>query len=46
MQGVVTIELAFWVVMSDGTLSEAASLMVKDTQFGFIAPIVDMTLTL
>ena len=46
MQGVVTIELAFWVVMSDGSLSEAASLMVKDTQFGFIAPIVDMSLTL
>ena len=46
MQATASVELAFWVVMPDGTLSQAAGIMLKDTVLGFIAPIVDMSLTL
>jgi len=46
MQGAVTLELQFWVTKTDGKQEKAATLMLKDTAFGFIAPIVDMSMTI
>lgn len=46
MQGVITLELQFWVTKTDGTQEQAAALMLKDTAFGFIAPVSDLTLTI
>ena len=41
-----TLELQFWVTKVDGTKEKATTLMLKDTKFGFIAPIDDLTLTI
>jgi len=46
MLGKATLELQFWVTNSDGVLEYAAGLTLKDTAFGFIAPITDMSLAI
>ncbi len=46
MQGVATLELQFWCYNTDGVLEQAAGLMLNNAAFGFVAPVVDMSLTL
>lgn len=46
MDGVITLELQFHVQKPDGTSEMAAALKLSDTEFGFIAPIDNMSLTI
>ena len=46
MDGLVTLELEFWVIKTDGTKEKAAVLRLNKVEFGFIAPIDNMNLTI
>ena len=45
MQGVMTLDLQYWVHTKTGGFEKACDMVLHDSKFGFIAPTVDMSLT-